>query len=407
VDYDAIDIDSPISNQVWSLETNASWLIIDPETGILNGTPMHSDLGLYIVNVSVNDGDGGIDWHEFILSVMIMEYNVPPIITTTDIESIKVNEFYEVDYNATDDNTPLDFLTWYLETNASWLSIDIISGLLSGTPAETDVGLYWVNVSVFDYESCWAFHNFSLKVIGEPPVKNNAPKLSNPAMTPKEGNIETEFTFSIHYYDADSDAPVYIRLETDIGSYDLELKSGEAANGIYECKINLTEGEHQYYFTASDGKNSVTTDRFFTTNIQNVQQPAKSDSDSLGLILVSVILVIIVLIVLFLFIYRRKKKQKEGITQEQAPVIPTPEIDLPAESQTIPVPQYVPTYPTTIPPEQTAQQPTETTPTIAPSVIPTTSQPEQQAQLMPVEEPEEALKEENKPQEDEMNDEEI
>jgi hypothetical protein len=119
VDYDAIDIDSDISNQLWSFETNAgSWLAINHETGVLSGTPKVTDIGLFDVNVSVSDGDGGSDWQLFKLTVITG--NTPPIITTMDIDSVMVNTLYEVDYNATDDYTPNNELIWAIETNASW-----------------------------------------------------------------------------------------------------------------------------------------------------------------------------------------------------------------------------------------------------------------------------------------------
>ena len=39
-----------------------------------------------------------------------------------------------------------DTLTWSLDTNATWLSINPITGNLSGIPKNTDVGVYYVNV---------------------------------------------------------------------------------------------------------------------------------------------------------------------------------------------------------------------------------------------------------------------
>jgi hypothetical protein len=147
VDYDATDIDSQLSEQTWSLSTNATWLSINPTTGVLSGTPTRVQAGWYVVNVTVSDGDGGYDWHEF--TITVYKGNLPPIITTEDVETAKVNKLYEVDYNATDDRTHINFLTWELETNASWLDFETKTGYLSGKPTSTDGGKqYWVNITV-------------------------------------------------------------------------------------------------------------------------------------------------------------------------------------------------------------------------------------------------------------------
>lgn len=53
----------------WSLTTDASFLTIDPLTGNLTGTPQLGDEGTYWVNVSVSDGNGGVDWSNFTLTV--------------------------------------------------------------------------------------------------------------------------------------------------------------------------------------------------------------------------------------------------------------------------------------------------------------------------------------------------
>ncbi len=53
----AIDVDD--DTLVWSMETNASWLTLNPSTGTLQGTP--SGAGTFWVNISVSDGKGGTD----------------------------------------------------------------------------------------------------------------------------------------------------------------------------------------------------------------------------------------------------------------------------------------------------------------------------------------------------------
>ena len=70
----------------------------------------------------------------------VVKGNDPPIITTTDVVSATVEVLYEVDYAAIDDRTHFNQLSWALKTNASWLSIEINTGILSGTHAPSDLG---------------------------------------------------------------------------------------------------------------------------------------------------------------------------------------------------------------------------------------------------------------------------
>ncbi len=169
VDYNASDIDSPLSKQIWILITNASnWLSIDSISGLLSGTPTVDDIGWYNVNVTVNDGDDGVDWQEFILLVKSIEKpepdNQPPKITTIDKVSITVGEPYNVIYAAIDDHTPLNSLIWSYNSNASWLNFNKFTRVLSGNPISNHVGWYWVNVTVFDENGSSDFHNFTLTV---------------------------------------------------------------------------------------------------------------------------------------------------------------------------------------------------------------------------------------------------
>jgi hypothetical protein len=318
VDYEAVDIDPGPQNLFWNLNTNAIWLNIDSSSGILSGTPALGDLGWYNVNVTVNDGKGGEDWHEFNLTVI--KENLPPNITTEDVLSASVNELYRVDYDATDVDTPLDKLRWSLTTNASWLEIDMITGALTGTPALEDLGKYRVNVTVMDEIGAFDFHNFTLTVRKSSiqptqPSENAAPELKDCKITPSEGDTETEFTFTGHYYDTDNDAPAYIWVVIDNKSYNLTLMSGDPSNGTYEYSTKLTEGTHVYYFTASDGIDTVNTDNFTV----EIKKPGKVSDDEISWWWLILLIIVIIIILLILFLIVRQKKQKEEKLEEVQP----------------------------------------------------------------------------------------
>jgi hypothetical protein len=96
--------------------------------------------------------------------------NSPPKITTTNKLGAQGGVLYYNDYEA-DDLEDAAILDWGLSTNASWLSIDPISGNLSGTPLLNDEGFYWVNVRVGDLNGGTDETNFTLTVGDtEPPI---------------------------------------------------------------------------------------------------------------------------------------------------------------------------------------------------------------------------------------------
>jgi len=160
VNYTAIDPD--VSDVLsWSIVTNASFLNINSSSGLLSGIPSNEQVGSYYVNVSVSDGNGGTDDHNFTLTVI--NTNDPPIIETTDVTSATEDVPYFNDYQATDPDIG-DILTWSLVSDAVFLGIDSGSGVLSGIAGDGDVGVFFVNVSVSDGHGGVDFHNFSLTV---------------------------------------------------------------------------------------------------------------------------------------------------------------------------------------------------------------------------------------------------
>jgi archaellin len=169
-DYNFTDIDDP--SVTWLLNTNASWLSINPSTGILNGTPDNSHVGWFWVNVTVDDGRGGIDFTNFTVTVN----NTSPFITTIFDEFVNEDQLHWDDFDCDDDTQ--GNITYSLSTNASWLSIDSLTGELNGTANNTQVGWYWVNVTVddgnggFDYVYYTVTVNNSIPTITTSPATN-------------------------------------------------------------------------------------------------------------------------------------------------------------------------------------------------------------------------------------------
>jgi len=228
----------------WSFSSNASWLAWNPATKELNGTPDNSHLGTYWVNVTVGWGSM-LDYTNFTLTVE----NTNPEITTENVLRVYQDQEYRVDYNCSDDGQGI--ISWGLQTNATWLSMNGTSGMLYGIPGEDDLGVFDVNVTVDDGNGGWDFTHYVLEVMRE----NVPPILSDGNVTPGSGNVSTNFTFSVLYMDMDGDPPAYVRVHIDGSPYELEpTRNSEFNSGVeYSYIGNLSEGIGKYYFTASDG----------------------------------------------------------------------------------------------------------------------------------------------------------
>lgn len=85
-----------------------------------------------------------------------------PVILTVDDNSATEEVLYENTYTATDPDTSEDSLIWSWNSNAGWLAFNGVQAL-SGTPMNSDVGSYWVNISVSDGVNI-DFTNFTIDV---------------------------------------------------------------------------------------------------------------------------------------------------------------------------------------------------------------------------------------------------
>ena len=238
VDYNATDEEN--DTLTWSLQTNATFLIISSETGILNGTPAQKDVGTCWVNVTVSDSNG-MDYHNFTLNVI--EVNEKPIITTTDIITAIEDTNYSVIYNATDEEN--DTLIWSLQTNATFLNINNETGILNGTPQQNDVGTYLVNVTVSDGELL-DYHNFTFTVINV----NDPPELT--IISPdNDTTVKWNLTITGTASDIDSEIEsVEIRLDNGdwlladgTTEWSFTFNTTELVNGRHNISVRVTDGE--------------------------------------------------------------------------------------------------------------------------------------------------------------------
>ncbi|MDQ8203782.1 putative Ig domain-containing protein, partial [Pelagicoccus sp. SDUM812003] len=131
-----------------------SWLSIDPTTGLLSGTPENADVGDIAVTVTATDASGATV--SDIFGISVANTNDGPVATAIADQSIDRGEAFSLDVSSSfSDADPGDSLS-YSATMANgdplpeWLTIDPSTGMLSGTPAQSDSGIIEVSVTASD-----------------------------------------------------------------------------------------------------------------------------------------------------------------------------------------------------------------------------------------------------------------
>jgi hypothetical protein len=168
----SIDLDSDDDPATtWVLVNGPGWLTLDANTGLLSGTPLNNHVGVWNINISLEDGHGGTTWNNFSLTVN----NNPPSILTNDIVTATEDQSYIVDYASTDDGH--GSITWEMTSGPTWLSIDQSTGVLSGTPNNGHVGQWSVTIEVNDGNDGIDQHGFNINVKNTPPniLNNDSP----------------------------------------------------------------------------------------------------------------------------------------------------------------------------------------------------------------------------------------
>ncbi|MCK5773379.1 MAG: hypothetical protein KAH57_06280 [Thermoplasmata archaeon] len=263
IDLDAIDVDPTDDQLHWSILTkeiimNLNYtdfevpqrIKIDPNTGMLSGFANNYEVGSLWVQVTVTDEHGGSDQMDLYFDVI--NVNDDPIIASFDAPLAHRDVPYNLELLADDIDLTNDTLTWDLTTDAAFLHIDSSTGKIWGLPKIDDVGIWWVNVTITDWNGGFDWENFTITVVND----NHPPILIVTDLTlTMEEDSEGE---TLNLYD------VFQDVDGDILSFEIEgygpltiLMDGGIVTFIPYPNWFGTE---VFHLTASDGEYSVDID---------------------------------------------------------------------------------------------------------------------------------------------------
>ena len=298
-----------------SVTQKPSWMVYLNDK--LQGTPSSSDIGEYTINVQAMDTNDGIVVESF--KIKINKNFVPVVVTRIPNQTIPKNIAYSyiIPKSYFDDANAEDTLTISIDnTNYDWLSLNVVSWELSGTPTEDNE--YNVTVTVSDsYDSL----STSFLLVTGSGAANNAPVVANSAksLTIYFSKVFSESIGSNLFTDPDGDSLTY-RVKYQDGS-------------SLDSWINFDQSEFNFYGTVpskSDIGNNINLDLMITatdgeggSNIQNFSimiTEESSESNNIVVVILSVLLTVVLLtgaaVVLILTYKYCKRKTSNTIHPE-------------------------------------------------------------------------------------------
>lgn len=264
VDYYAEDLEDE-DNLIWLLSSNASWLGIDSDNGILSGTPTSSDKGTCWVNISVNDGYGGFDWTNF---TIVVGDTIPPIADAGEDDWVFEDEIYRFNGTNSFDNSGILNFTWYLGDGSMGY----------GSQPEhvyTQKGIYPITLIVRDLLNNEDMDLINITVVNKPPVADagvdttvneGEPVFFNASKsydTPSDNDtlIYLWFFDDDDVYDGVGETTSYIWYDNAIITVRLKVMDDDSDFNISEIDVTVLNVDPivqlEDYFTGSEGSEII------------------------------------------------------------------------------------------------------------------------------------------------------
>jgi hypothetical protein len=253
----------------FSLVGEPDFVTIDVNTGELtnSSTTDSSDVGTHTFNIKVSDDKGGEDTLSF--SLTITEFSstasVPTISGTPDI-SVVQGGTYSFIPDANDSNSA--DLTFTIQNKPSWATFSETTGELSGTPENSEVGVYNnIIISVTEASDTVSLSAFNIEVTNVNDAPTVATEISDTTVNEDEVlslDIKSNFT--------DIDLGDSLTYTYSVSKDGLTVSPDwlSFSNGVFSgTPANKNIGEYEITVTARD-KSVASVSDAFTLTVANV-----------------------------------------------------------------------------------------------------------------------------------------
>jgi hypothetical protein len=257
------DVDAGDSLSV-SLAGVPEWLTYDPATGMLSGTPENADVGVYTLTLTASDGEASVE-ESFTVTVVNVN-DAPTLDHAIGDQALTEDQAFSLTVPA-DTFSDVDSAALELSATLSdgsalpgWLTFDAVTGVLSGTPTNDQVGSIEVRISASDGEYS-ASSVFSLNVANT----NDAPTLEA-EMADQVADEGSPFSFALPagmFADMDRGDVLTLTASMADGTELPSWLSFDAANGTFSGTPGWTDaGTLSITVTATDAEGESVSDTF-------------------------------------------------------------------------------------------------------------------------------------------------
>jgi hypothetical protein len=230
----AEDIDGDIL--IYTAPTLPAWLTFNSVTNTLNGTPGNDDVGDHSVTLRISDGLVEVDT-TFIISVE--NVNDPPTFLSSPNETTLEDVLYS--YTVIAEDIDGDAITYSAPVIPAWLSMNLETNVLSGTPGNEHVGMHSIALTISDGVD-EVVQAFSIEVVNV----NDPPEVTSTPVT--EARPGVAYSYTVTAVDIDGDALTYTALVLpgwltfNSGTQTLSATPGEEDEGDQHVTIRISDG---------------------------------------------------------------------------------------------------------------------------------------------------------------------
>ena len=247
--------------------TVPSWLTFTASTGVLTGTPTNDNVGTTgnAVVLTITDAAGESVTDSF--TITVANTNDAPSFSSNPVTTAQEDDVYTYTAVGTDMDTG-DTFTLGSSSVPSWLTFTASSGVLTGTPANSDVGTHSVTLTVTDAAGAVGTQTFTITVSNA----NDAPTVTSTAIT--SATEDAVYTYTLTGADADVGDTL-----TMTGTTVPSWLTFTASTGVLTgTPTNDHVGDHSVVLTITDAAGASVTDSFTITVANTNDAPTISST---------------------------------------------------------------------------------------------------------------------------------
>ncbi len=235
--YNVIANDADGDILAYALIDPPQGMTINEATGEINWIPTIDQVGEYTIDIIVTDGEDGSASQSY--SLIVVQGNRAPIITSQAISSVNENATYNYTVEASDPDG--DTLVYSLSVAPQGMTIDSVTGLIQWLPSAAQIGEHPVTVIATDVAGLNDTQNFIVSVLNV----NDAPVVNPIAITINE---DSNSTIVLEGSDADNDNLTFVIVSQPSNGQ----LSGTLPNVVYTPNSNFN-GTDNFSYRVNDG----------------------------------------------------------------------------------------------------------------------------------------------------------